>query len=191
MRKLIFSINMTLDGYIDHTAVVADDVLHEKATALLRGVDIVLYGRFGYPLMAEYWPAAPSDPSLSPSAREFADAINGIRKIVYSKTMERASWNTRIVREVDPDEIRALKRLPGRDILLGPGAAIARTFMALDLIDEYRLVVQPVVLGKGKRLFSDDGRRKDFLLIGKTAYRSGVVELRYQPKCDSPNRPQS
>jgi dihydrofolate reductase len=182
MRKLIFSINMTLDGFIDHTAVVADDELHDRASDLLRRVDLILYGRIAYQLMAEYWPTAPTDPSLSPSVMEFANTINPIRKIVYSKTMESVSWNTRIVRAVDPEEIRALKRLPGKDILLGPGAEIAQTFMDLELIDEYRFVMQPIILGMGKRLFTDRDKRKEFSLVGQTTYHSGVVELIYQPK---------
>jgi dihydrofolate reductase len=180
MRKLIFSINMTLDGYIDHNAVIADDELHERASELLRSIDIVLYGRIAYQLMAEYWPTAPSDPSITPSMREFANAINKAQKIVYSKTMKNASWNTKIVREVNPDEIRAMKLLPGADILLGPGASIAQTFMDLGLIDEYRFVMQPIIVGKGKRLFKDNDTRKDLLLIGQNTYHSGVVELIYQ-----------
>jgi dihydrofolate reductase len=173
---------MTLDGYIDHTAVIADDELHERASELLLNADIVLYGRIAYQLMADYWPTAPSDPSLSPSVREFANTINRVQKIVYSKTMENVSWNTKIVREVDPDEIRAMKLLPGKDILLGPGASIAQTFMGLGLIDEYRFVMQPIIIGKGKRLFVDNDKRKDLLFIGQNTLHSGVVELIYQPK---------
>jgi dihydrofolate reductase len=182
MRKLIFSINMTLDGYIDHTAVIADNELHERASELLRSADIVLYGRIAYELMAEYWPTAPSDPSITPSMREFANTINSAQKIVYSKTMKTASWNTKIVREVNPDEIRAMKLLPGKDILLGPGASIAQTFMNLGLIDEYRFVIQPIIIGKGKRLFTDNDKRKDLFLIGQNTYHSGVVELIYHPR---------
>jgi dihydrofolate reductase len=182
MRKLIFSINMTLDGYIDHNAVIADDELHERASELLRGAEIILYGRIAYQLMADYWPTAPLDPTLSPSVREFANTINRIQKIVYSKTLKNVSWDTKIARKVDPDEIRAMKLLPGKDIVLGPGALIAQTFMDLDLIDEYRFVMQPFILGKGKRLFTDNDKRKDLLFIGQNTYRSGVVELIYQRK---------
>ena len=96
--------------------------------------------------------------------------------------MENVSWNTKIVREVDPDEIRAMKLLPGKDILLGPGASIAQTFMGFNLIDEYRFVMQPIIIGKGKRLFIENDKRKDLLLIGQNTYHSGVVELVYQSK---------
>jgi len=135
MRKIIFAINMTLDGCFDHTAVIADDELHEKATELFQSVDLVMYGRATYQLMEASWPSAPADRSLSPSVREFADAINKIKKIVFSKTLTRVSWNTTIFRGVDPNEINAMKRLPGKDILLGGGARIARAFMNLELID--------------------------------------------------------
>lgn len=185
MRKLVFSINITLDGYIDHTAVIADDELHERAAELLLGADVVLYGRVAYTLMAEAWPAAASDETLSPSVRTFADVINKIDKIVYSKTMATASWNTRIVREVNPTEIRAMKHSPGKNILLGPGAGIARVFMDLDLIDEYRFLIQPILLGKGLRLFADNEKRKDLRLIGQNTLRSGVKELVYAPIADS------
>jgi dihydrofolate reductase len=182
MRKLIFSINMTLDGYIDHTAMIADDELHERASELIKNADIILFGRITYQLMAESWPTAPSDPSLSPSVKEFAQTINGIQKIVYSKTLENVSWNTRIVREIDPVEINEMKNLPGKSILLGPGPNVARTFMKFDLIDEYRFVMHPVILGKGMPLFTDDDERKDLLLVDQFTLQSGVVELIYQRK---------
>jgi dihydrofolate reductase len=182
MRKLIYTINLTLDGFIDHTAVIADDELHEKAASLFSRVDIVLYGRIAYQLLAEYWPTAPSDKSLSKSVREFAESINKINKIVFSRTMKSASWNTRIFREVDPKEIIAMKQLPGKDILLGGGARIAQKFMELDLIDEYCLIMQPVLLGKGKPIINNLEKQKDLLLIGHNEYKSGVIELIYKPR---------
>jgi dihydrofolate reductase len=181
MRKLVFSINITLDGFIDHTAMVADDELHEKATDLLRSADVVLYGRVAYQLMVDFWPTAPSDASLSKSVREFANTINEIEKIVYSKSLMMASWKTRIVNEVKPDEILALKNLPGKNILLGPGAKIAQTFIDFDLIDEYRFVIHPVLLGRGKRLFSERDKRRGLILIGQNTFKSGVEELIYRP----------
>jgi dihydrofolate reductase len=187
MRKIIFAINMTLDGCFDHTAVIADDELHEKAAALFRSADVVLYGRVTYQLMADYWPAAAADASLSPGVREFTDAINGIPKIVFSKTLQDVSWDTTILRAVDAEEIRAMKSRPGKDILLGGGGKIAREFMNLGLIDEYRLIVQPIILGKGKRLFADLDARRDFQLIGQDVRRSGAVELIYKPVYKSNN----
>ena len=181
MRKLIFAINMTLDGFFDHTAVIADDELHEKAAELFRSADVVMFGRETYQLMAEYWPSAVSDPALSPSERDFAEAINRIDKIVFSKTLTSVSWNTQIRCVVDPVEINSMKNLPGRDILLGGGAKLAQAFMKLDLIDEYRLIIHPIILGNGKRLFNDIATRKDMRLGGQNVRGSGAVELIYQP----------
>lgn len=182
MRKLVFSINMTLDGYIDHTAGIADDELHERASELIKTADIILFGRITYQLMAEFWPTAPSDPSLSPSVKEFAKTINGIQKIVYSKTLENVSWNTKILREIDPVEIKEMKNSPGKSILLGPGPDVARTFMKFDLIDEYRFVMHPIILGKGMRLFAETDKRTDLLLVDQYTLQSGVVELVFQRK---------
>ncbi len=181
MRKLIFAINMTLDGCFDHTAFIPDDELHEKAAELFRSADVVMFGRETYQLMAAYWPTAASDPSLSSSERDFAEAINRIDKIVFSKTLQSAAWNTQIRCAVDPVEINAMKGAQGRDILLGGGAKLAQAFMKLDLIDEYRLIIHPVLLGNGKRLFNAIATRKDLRLVGQNVRGSGAVELIYQP----------
>jgi dihydrofolate reductase len=181
MRKLIFSINLTLDGFIDHTAMTADDELHERAEALLRSADVVMYGRVTWQLLSHDWPLMARDPSLSPSIREFGDTINRAEKIVYSRTLQEAGWNTRIARQVDPDEILAMKAQPGRDILLGPGASIARAFMDLDLIDEYQFIFHPVILGRGIPLFRESDKARELSLVRQYTLHSGVVELTYRP----------
>jgi dihydrofolate reductase len=182
MRKLIFAINVTLDGFIDHTAMIADDELHLKAASLFNRADLVLFGRVVYQLMADYWPTAPLDESISKSMKEFAVAINRIDKIVFSKTLMNATWKTKILREVDPKEIIDMKHLPGRDILLGGGAQLAQEFMELDLIDEYHFIIHPIILGKGKPLINNLKKQKDLLFIGCTQYKSGVIELTYKPR---------
>jgi dihydrofolate reductase len=181
VRELVFSINLTLDGFIDHTAVVVDDELHRRAAALVRGAGVVFYGRVAWQLMADYWPAAPRNAALPKSVRDFAETINRAEKVVFSRTLKEAGWNTKILRGVDPEEIRGMKRRPGKYLLLGPGAEIARTFMQLDLIDEYRFWIQPVLLGKGIRLFPDSDRRRDLILTGWNRFRSGAMELIYRP----------
>jgi dihydrofolate reductase len=182
MRKLIFAINVTLDGFIDHTAMIADDELHLKAASLFNRADLVLFGRVVYQLMADYWPTAPLDKSISKRMKEFAEAINKIDKIVYSKTLMNVTWKTKILREVDPKEIIDMKQLPGRDILLGGGAQLAQEFMELDLIDEYRFIIHPIILGKGKPLINNLEKQKDLLFIGCNKYKSGVIELIYKPR---------
>jgi dihydrofolate reductase len=179
MRKLIFGYNITLDGYIDHDATIADEELHDVFSELLRTADMMLYGRVAYNLLAEFWPTAAGDTSLPASMREFAKVINPLPKIVFSRTMEKAGWNTTIEREFDPGRIRALKMQPGKNILLGGGASMARTFMKHGLIDEYRFLVHPIMLGQGKRLFDDGRARQDLELVSTRVLGSGVVELVY------------
>ena len=188
MRKIIFGINLTLDGFFDHTAMIADEELHARAAELFRRADLVIFGRKMYQLMAEYWPTAAADGSLSPAEKEFADAINAAEKIVVSKTLDRAGWKTRILRSVDPAEISAMKAAPGRDILLGGGAELAQTFMELGLIDEYRFSIHPVLLGKGEKLFRVSDQRKVLQLVSRQELHSGVVELIYHPVPEAAGR---
>ena len=111
--------------------------------------------------------------------REFAGIWRDMPKIVYSRTLERADWNTTIVREVVPEEVRALKAQPGGDLALG-GADLAATFRQHDLIDEYHLYVHPVLIGRGKPLFAAADERTDLRLTGSRVFGNGVVLLRYQ-----------
>ena len=187
MRKLIFGFNITMDGFINHDAMIADDELHDVASELLRMGDIILFGRVAYNLLADFWPTAAGDTSLPASMREFAKVINPLPKIVFSRTMEKAGWNTTIEREFDPGRIQALKMQPGKNILLGGGASMARTFMKHGLIDEYRFLVHPIMLGQGKRLFDDGRARQDLKLTSTRVLGSGVVELVYR-KVEPPDK---
>jgi dihydrofolate reductase len=184
MRNLIFSFNITMDGFIDHEALIADDELHDVASQLLRTADILLFGRVAYNLHADFWPSVSSDKTLPASMREFAEAINDLPKVVYSRTIQNVGWNTKIEKEVDPGQILEMKMQPGKDILLAGGATIARTFMYYGLIDEYRFLVHPIILGHGKRLFDNGRARQDLRLMNTRVLHSGVVELVYQ-KADS------
>jgi dihydrofolate reductase len=179
MRKIVFSIGMTLDGFFDHTAMIADEALHEYATALLREADVLLFGRVMYQLLADYWPTAAQDPSLPAGVVEYANQLNPMPKIVYSKTLETVGWNTTLVRAIVPEEIEAMKRQPGRDIAVAGGANLMSTFMNLGLIDEFRLLVNPIVLGSGRPLFEKVSSRHDLKLVGTNTFTSGTVELHY------------
>ena len=127
--------------------------------------------------MADYWPTADEDPSSPEPVVEFARIWREMPKIVFSRTLERADWNAVVVHEVDVDEIRALKAEPGGDLALG-GADLAATFMRLDLIDEYRLYIHPLVVGDGHRLFPH-GFEQQLQLEETRAFGNGVVLLRY------------
>lgn len=181
MRKLILCVNVSLDGFADHTvAVHADDELHDFATDLLNTVDTVLFGRVAYQLFESYMPTAPQDPSCTRSMVAFARRINAMPKIVFSKTLEKAGWeNTRLVRGDLAEEVLRLKQQPGKDLSL-TGLSIASTLMKRGLIDEFWLMVQPVVCGKGKSLFEGLNDRVKLKLIGTKTFNSGVVVLHYR-----------
>jgi dihydrofolate reductase len=180
MRKLILSINVSLDGFADHTvAVVADDELHEFFSDLLDNTDIALFGRVTYQLMASYWPHAHQDPKATRSMLAFADRFNAVSKIVFSRTLQKADWNnSRLVRDNMVEEVIRLKESPGKNISLG-GISISQEFMRRGLIDEYWLAVHPVVVGKGKRLFDNLNERINLRLADTKVFKSGVVVLHY------------
>ena len=180
MRKLVYAINVTLDGFADHEAGVVDDELHDFFTGLLRSSDAVLWGRVVYQLMAAYWPYAADNPYSARSEIEFANVINRLPKVVFSKTLESVEWeNTRLVKENAVEEVRRLKAQPGKDLYAG-GLSFTSSLVQEGLVDEFYFVVQPIVLGKGKRLFKDITRRVQLKLIGTQTFQSGVIVLHYQ-----------
>ncbi|MCX6149621.1 MAG: dihydrofolate reductase family protein [Ignavibacteriales bacterium] len=180
MRKLIFSINVTIDGFADHTAVIADYELHDFYSNLFDEVDTVLLGRKTYQLLQSFWPNAPEDPISTKSMIKFADGINSISKIVFSKTLEKVDWsNTRLVKKDMIEEVLRMKQQPGKSLSVG-GLSIASTFMQLGMIDEYWFVVQPIVLGTGTPLFKDIKSRMNLKLLETRTFGSGVVVLHYQ-----------
>jgi dihydrofolate reductase len=185
MRKIIFSIPITLDGFIEGVQheldwVMADDELHDFYTELLQNGDLMLFGRVTYTLMAGYWPAAASDPASTPGMRRFANALNPMRKIVFSKTLTEVGWNTQIIHDFIPEKIQAMKAQPGGAILLSGGAMLAQAFFKHRLVDEYIPVIQPAALTHGKGLFSDlsDMPKMDFQWNRR--FSSGAVALCYR-----------
>jgi dihydrofolate reductase len=138
-----------------------------------------LDGRITYQLMAGFWPTADTDPASTEPVVEFARIWRDMPKIVYSRTLQQAGWNTTIVREVVPEEVMALKTQPGGDMALG-GANLAATFMRHGLIDEYRLYVHPVLIGRGRPLFQPSDVAIKLRLIETRTFGNGVVLLRYQ-----------
>ena len=184
MRKIIFMMSVSVDGYFEgpnHELdwQTVDDELHRHFNEQLGAMGAFLDGRVTYELMAGFWPTADRDPSSSEPMVEFARIWRDMPKIVYSRTLERADWNTTVVRDVKAEEIQELKAQPGGDMVLG-GADIAATFMRLDLIDEYRVYVHPVVIGRGKPLFPTSDTRFPLELAETRTFGNGVVLLRYQ-----------
>ena len=136
MRKLIAAINMTLDGFCDHTAVIADDEMHQHYNELLRDAGTILFGRTTYQLMESYWPSVVTNPTGNKPMDEFAVLIDNISKIVFSRTLRNVDWkNATFKKEVIKEEVVELKQQAGKDILVGsPSLIVALTH--LDLIDE-------------------------------------------------------
>jgi dihydrofolate reductase len=179
MRKLIAAINMSLDGYCDHTSMNADEEIHDHFTELIRSGDVILYGRTTYQLM-EYWKTVVENPTGERSMDDFAAAIDSIQKIVYSRTLENVDWkNTELRREVDKDEILELKQQPGRDIFVGSPSMIV-TFGNLGLIDEYHLVLHPAVVGSGLTLFKNIADRIDLKLVRTKPFSGGALALYFE-----------
>jgi dihydrofolate reductase len=182
MRKLIAAINMSLDGFCDHTAMIADDELHEHYNELLRSAGSLLYGRITYQLMESFWPSVVKNPTGNKPIDDFAVLIDNIPKIVFSRTLQQVNWNnTELKKEIIKEEILELKRQAGKDIFAGSPSLIV-ALGQLDLIDEYQLAVQPTILGSGLRLFKNTRDRIDLKLLKTKTFGSGVIALYYEPK---------
>jgi dihydrofolate reductase len=184
MRKVVFMMTVSLDGYFegpDHDLGWHDisDEIMRHFNEWLGAAGGFLDGRVTYELMASYWPAVEQDPSAAPLAAEFARIWRDMPKIVFSRTLEQAGWNTTILRDVDPAQIAELKARPGGDLVVG-GSVLASAFMAQDLIDEYRFYVQPVILGRGRPLFRPSDLRISLRLAETRTFGNGVVLLRYE-----------
>jgi dihydrofolate reductase len=181
MRKLIAAINMTLDGFCDHTAMIADDEIHQHYNELLSNADTLLYGRITYQLMESYWPTVVKNPTGNKPTDEFAVLIDNISKIVFSHTLKNVDWkNVKLAKGGIKEEVLELKQQAGKNILAGSPSLIV-TLMQLDLIDEYQLCVQPIILGNGLRLFKNINDRINLKLIKTKIFGSGSITLYYEP----------
>jgi dihydrofolate reductase len=176
--------SVSLDGFFEGPERELDwqfvgEELHAHFNEWLGAAGAFLKGRITYELMASFWPTVGADPSSPRYVREFAEIWRTMPKIVYSRTLDHADWNATVVSEVVQEQVRALLEQPGGDLVLG-GANLAATFRRLDLIDEYRFYVQPVLLGTGHRLFAGPGPMSALRLAETRAFGSGVVLLRYE-----------
>lgn len=180
MRKIIAAINMTLDGFCDHTAVIPDEEIHQHYAELLNNAGIILYGRITYQLM-QYWQALVTSPSGEKAMDDFAIAMDRIPKIVFSHTLENTEWES-AKRATQPLKVVAeeLKQLPGGNILVGSRSLIVQ-LLKLQLIDEFQLCIHPVVAGSGLPLFEGINDRSVFKLAKTKTFASGAVTLYYEP----------
>ncbi len=182
MRNVIYAINVTLDGCCDHTKFNPAEDLLEHYTRLLRDdTGLLVYGRKTYQLMVPYWPDIAKSQSETDTDKEFAQAFDALNKIVFSRSLGSAEdKSTKIIRSNLRDEILKLKQEPGKNILVG-GVDVPSQLMELGLIDEYRIVVSPVIAGKGRRLFEDVNlpQKLQLKLVESKIFKSGSVALRY------------
>lgn len=184
MRPLRYSINVTLDGCCDHRVVVPSEELHRLHAANLERCDALLLGRVTYELMEEAWrrPATGTWPAwMAEWMIPFARTIDGIRKYVVSGTLDRVDWNAQLVRGDLGNAVRQLKQGPGGGLCVG-GVTLPTALAELGLIDEYELVVQPVLAGHGPRLLAGLREPLELELVGRQELRSGAVALRYRPR---------
>lgn len=178
MRKIIVSIFLSLDGSFEgHNKELDwqgwDDEMEKYMAEFLNNVDAILLGRVAYQLLADYWPS---------STERLAPTLNNLPKIVFSKTLENVEWkNSRLVKENINEEILKLKQQAGKDMVLFGGADIAATLLQLGLIDEYRIIISPVVLSNGKPFFKDIKDKLGLKLLNTKTSSCGNVILYYQP----------
>jgi dihydrofolate reductase len=178
---------VSLDGYIEGPNRELDWFAEENpqfqqyADEMIDSVGVALYGRRAYELMLQYWPNAETNPS-SPADLAFARRMNALPKVVLSRTLKRADWNnTTIISDNVKERITELKRQPGKPIVAWAGADLVSTLTRLDLVDEYRLIICPVLLGRGTPYFADAQLKAKLRLVRTTQLGGSVVVLCYEP----------
>jgi dihydrofolate reductase len=182
MGRIVLLMSISLDGFFEGPGGAldwqrVDDELHRHFNERIARMSAFLNGRVLFERMAAFWPTADQDPASTPLMAEYARIWRDMPKYVFSRALQHADWNATLVRDVVPAEIRALAdRSPG-DLALG-GANLAATFLRHELVDEFRIYVHPVVIGRGRPLFSPDARLKLRLLETQT-FGNGVVLVRY------------
>ena len=185
MGKLIYLFNVSLDGYVETPErsldwTIVDDELHSWFNDQLRSVDASLYGRRLYEVMAAHWPTAEDDPSTNDVMREFARIWNPMPKVVFSSSLERVDHNSRLVQGDVGDVLAGLRREFDGDLAVG-GPNLAGQFVHRGLVDEYRLVVHPVVLGAGTRFWPQLDAPLRLRPVETRAFASGVELRSYVP----------
>lgn len=183
MRKVIFNINISIDGCCDHTKFSPTDEVYPYFTNLIRGTDQFVFGRKTYQLMVPYWPeVAKNNSGRTTGENEFAQAFNAVDNIlVFSHSLTSAEEpNTKIVRAKPADEILKLKQQEGKNILIG-GLDLLSQLVETGLIDEYQFVVHPVIIGEGTRLLDGINLQENvqLKLAETTVLNSGYIVVRY------------
>jgi dihydrofolate reductase len=185
MRPLRYSINVTLDGCVDHRAGVPDEEMHRHHAGNIERADALLLGRVTYRMMEVAWrPVAETGERpgwMADWMEPFARTIHAAKKYVVSGALDRVDWNAELVRGDLGEAVSRLKEQPGKGISLG-GVTLPLALAELGLIDEYEFVVQPRIAGHGPTLLAGLSRHVDLKLVGRVEFGSGMVALRYVPK---------
>jgi dihydrofolate reductase len=185
MRKLVLFMHVSLDGFaVDADGglgwISYDSEMQQYGEGIVATVGSPVYGRVTYELMAGYWPAVLNDPDADEHSKAHARWVDKATKIVFSRTMKTAEWNnTIVINDNIVEEINKLKQQPGKDLVIFGSPGLAHSFMELDLIDEYQLTVNPVLLGSGIPAYQDIKNKTNLKLVKATVLKNGVVGLHY------------
>jgi dihydrofolate reductase len=184
MRKIVQLIHVSLDGMAAGPAgeldwIVVDDDIQAHVEGLLRRVDTALYGRVTYQMMEGYWPTVATNPASTQHEIEHAHWVENVQKVVFSRSLDTVAWhNTTLVNDHITEAVSRLKQQPGGDLMIFGSPVLAQVFMQLDLIDEFRINVNPIVLGKGIPFFPHT--RMNLKLLSSKVFPSGVLALHYE-----------
>ena len=189
MRKLVLTEWVSLDGYtagpdndMGFVGESFNDEMGKYEDDIVNTGDTLVLGRVTYESFAGSWPHVPDKPDVSEAEKAYARKLNAMRKIVFSRTLSTADWNnSELQRDIDPEAVKRRKQEDGKDMLIYGSASIVQQLTNLGLIDEYQLLVHPVVLGGGKPLFRDITDKRRLKLVSAKPFSSGVVLLTYQP----------
>jgi dihydrofolate reductase len=190
MRRIITTTWVTLDGYVagpngdmGWVGEIYDDAMGAYEYDLVNAVDTLLLGRVTYESFAGSWPHVPESPTASEGEKTYARRLNAMRKVVVSTSLDRADWNnSTLLREITAESIGQLKSEPGGDMLIYGSASVVQALTSLGLIDEYQVLVHPVLVGGGKPLFGALTEQVKLKLVDSKTHPSGVVMLTYQPR---------
>jgi dihydrofolate reductase len=188
MRKIILTEWVSLDGFVsgpdNDMSFVGEsfnDQMGKYESDIVDQADTLVLGRLTYESFAGSWPYVPDKPDADPAEKDYARRLNAMRKVVFSTTLPSADWNnSQLFREIDPDEIKKRKQAPGKDMLIYGSASIVQQLTNLGLIDEYQLLVHPVLLGGGKPLFKDIKDKHKLKFVSAQPFTSGVVLMIFQ-----------
>lgn len=188
MRNVVLFMHISLDGFAggpngELNWVSFDEELQKYAEGIVNTVGTAMYGRTTYQMMAGYWPSVLTDPTSTPHEVAHARWIENVEKVVFSKTLEKAEWNnTKLIKNNIAEEVKKLKQQPGKDLVIFGSPGLAHSLMELDLIDQYQLTLNPVILGRGIPMFEKIKSQTNLKLLKAKTLDSGVVGLHYERK---------